>query len=105
MSPGIWDGCVKIHEGCGGVCRWVEAVDRRGVGYTGECLHCGGQDLPTEQMIPLEPYTHEQVLRVAPCDALASLKWDESGDWDANQHRLRQIVDSVVQRPPAARRA
>jgi len=95
----MWDGCVKIHEGCGGVCRWVEAVDRPHVGYTGECLHCGRRNLPVEEMIPLEDFSGRQLLRVAPTDALAGLEWDEYDDWESNQARLRAIVDEVVRRP------
>jgi hypothetical protein len=97
--PNIWDGCVKIHKACGGVCRWVEAVTRLGAGYHGECLHCGATELYTEEMIPLQDFDERQLLRVAPTDALAGLEWSEYDDWETNQARLRAVVDEVVRKP------
>ncbi|WP_210408984.1 hypothetical protein [Halorhabdus rudnickae] len=96
--PNIWQGCVKIHQGCGGVCRWVEAIDRPGVGYTGECCHCGSTDIPTEQMIPLKDYSDRRLLRVGPTEALADIEWDEQADWEENQARLSAIVDEIMRR-------
>lgn len=99
MTAKIWEACVKIHAGCGGVCRWVEAVERPHVGYTGECLFCDTTNIAVEQMIPLEDFTERQLLRVSPTDTLAGLEWDEHDDWESNQARLREIVDDVVRRP------
>lgn len=93
--PSRWKFCVKIHENCGGVCRWVEAVERRGVGWTGECIVCGEENIPCEQMIPLRAFDHEEILQVDPGD-LRDLEWDKGTDWDANQDRLTSEVDSLV---------
>jgi hypothetical protein len=78
--------------GCGGVCRWVEAIDRPAVGYTGECRTCDDTNLPREQMIPLEFLDYEDVYsEIGPRD-LAKLTWDNSEDWETNQEQLAQEV-------------
>lgn len=94
--PNIWDECAKIHKGCGGVCRWIEAIDHPGVGYTGDCTACDDTNLPTEAMIPIEGVPNQQLLRVAPCSTLAQLEWDEQSNWETNQERLRITVDGIV---------
>ncbi len=81
-----WDGHVKIHEGCGGVCRWVEAVLRPGVGYHGECLACGADELPVEQMIPMPK--EMSVTEATATPDLESAEWDDDADFDENMHRL-----------------
>ena len=59
-----WEDCAKIHEGCGGIVRWVEAVHWKGVGYYGECLHCGEDHLTVEEIIPLENTSIEQATEI-----------------------------------------
>jgi hypothetical protein len=86
----------KIHEACGGLVRWVEAVDRPGVGWTGECLDCGRENIPRERMIPLDLDSDEQaVLLVNETDReiLARLEWNEDADWTENQNRLREAIN------------
>lgn len=85
----MWDGHVKIHEGCGGVCRWVEAVLRPGVGYHGECLACGADELPVEQMMPL-PSELSVTEVTALKDEYADAEWDDDASFDENMARLYQ---------------
>jgi hypothetical protein len=88
-----WEGCVKIHENCGGVVRWVEAIHTPGVGYYGECVGCGETEIVVEDVIPIEEVDHREVRLVAP-DELESLEWDDSADWDKNQDRLSSEVSA-----------
>lgn len=89
--PRRWKHCVKIHEGCGGICRWVEAVEDPNVGYTGECITCGEEEIVVEGMIPLEGFGTQDLLDVSPSD-LAELSWDDESGWEANQRRLGDEV-------------
>ncbi|AAM88760.1 hypothetical protein PhiCh1p87 [Natrialba phage PhiCh1] len=86
-----WEFCAKIHEDCGGVVRWVEAVDTPGVGYQGECLGCGETEIVVEAIIPIEDLGPSDVLELNPAD-LDDLRWDYDADFDENQERLLQEV-------------
>lgn len=44
-------GWAKIHAGCGGLVRYVEAWDQPGVGWTGECVHCGSTRIDEERIV------------------------------------------------------
>jgi len=92
----MWDGCVKIHENCGGVCRWVEAIDRRGVDYTGECTACGKTNIPVGGMIPIEFASRVEVLNVAPCETLELLEWSDDDTWEQNQERLGTTLSMLL---------
>lgn len=88
-----WEDCTKIHLNCGGLCRWVEAVQRPAVGYHGECLHCNTNRLPVEQMIPLrdtQPQDFDEISK----EILAELEWDHSSNWENNQERLTEKVNA-----------
>lgn len=82
----------KIHEGCGGVVRWVEAVHRQSVGYTGECLECGEKNIVIEDIIPIEApdFDLKKGIWTSDLDVREGLEWDEAVDWESNQERLRQ---------------
>lgn len=91
-----FSGCIKIHEGCGGHVRWIEAVRRPGVGYHGECLECGEGMLAVEQIIPVElpddvrqarehEYWGTRRLKV-----WRDLSWDGGVDWETNQQRIQE---------------
>lgn len=87
----------KIHEGCGGYVRWVEAYDQPGVGYSGECLACGVERLPMEAIIPIRAdpeQTGYQLVQDVDKDVLADLEWDDSDEFMENQKRLRRVIDS-----------
>lgn len=86
-----WEDCAKIHEGCGGLVRWVEAIRTPGVGYKGECTACGVEELVVEEIIPIEDYRPRDLYSVPPSE-LASLEWNEAVDWEANQDRLSSEV-------------
>jgi len=86
VTPKTWGDCVKLHANCGGICRWVEAVETPGVGWFGECRHCGQSGLPKEAMVPVE--TAVQELMAVPLDERREAGWEESGPWDWNQWRL-----------------
>lgn len=82
----MWDGHVKVHEGCGGVCRWVEAVLTPGVGYQGECLFCGAEELVVEEMIPMP--TELSVAEARSMGELENAEWYDDDDFDTNMTRL-----------------
>lgn len=82
-----YDGCVKIHENCGGVIRWVEALDMPGVGYTGDCIHCPAEHIVVERMIPVERFDVNEVCGM-PKEVLEGLEWDHDEDFETNQERL-----------------
>ena len=90
-----WPGCLKFHEHCGGIVRWVEAVHTPGVGYTGECTRCCEENIVVEDIVPVEV---PDGVRVAEWkqqldgDEFDGVTWDDETDWDANQERLRQRV-------------
>jgi len=87
-----WEGCIKIHEGCGGMVRWVEAIDKPGVGYFGECMNCG-DELVVEQIIPIEDIEVLEANRVK-IDEKAELEWNDDSSWDENQEQLKQEIES-----------
>lgn len=81
----------KIHEGCGGVIRWVEAIDQPGVGWTGECRHCGDERITIEEMLPIPGLDVETAFK-ADREWLAELRWNDEDTWRKNQKRLNQQV-------------
>lgn len=86
--------CVKIHEGCGGIVRWVEAINTPGVGWHGECLHCGAECLPIESLLPVRGLDMETA-RNASTRELRGLEWDDDDTWRHNQKRLAKEVESL----------
>lgn len=87
----------KIHEGCGGYVRWVEAFDQPGVGYTGECLWCGHSRIVVEDIIPIKArpdQTGYQLVKDVDPDTLAELEWDDDADFEENQKRLREVINT-----------
>lgn len=85
----------KIHEGCGGLVRWVEAFDDPHVGYTGECLECGDERVVIEDIIPIrcpDGKIATDVVNAADIGTLRDLSWDADADWDENQERLQQVI-------------
>jgi hypothetical protein len=85
----------KIHEGCGGLVRWVEAIGTPGVHYTGECLECDTEGIPTEQIIPIETRDGSVGLELyndADLETLRDLEWDEDDSFDENQERLHEVL-------------
>ena len=91
MTRDEWDRSTKIHEGCGGICRWAEAIDRPGVGQHGECTACGATALPIEHMIPLEGVGVDTV-REVDTTTLGGLSWDEDSSWDENQAQFEEVI-------------
>jgi hypothetical protein len=90
-------GTMKVHENCGGLIRWVEAVETPAVGYVGHCLRCNAENIVVEDMIPIqtEPGEHpHEIVNQAGADSLADLEWDDDASWDENQSRLRNKVVS-----------
>lgn len=85
-----WKRCVKIHEDCGGLVRWVEAVNTPGVGYVGECLECRRDRLSIEDIIPLKMRREDVPLEDR--DTLAGLEWDHDASFADNQRRLSEEV-------------
>lgn len=88
---------LKLHEGCGGLVRWVEAYDDPHVGYTGECLECSSDRLPVEHIIPVEiddGRTATDLYNDADVETLRELEWDDTTAWDANQDRLREAIEA-----------
>ena len=85
----------KIHEGCGGLVRWVEAYDRPSVGYTGECVECGRENIPVENIIPIRAdsgQTGMQLVSDVQQKTLAGLEWDDDEDFTENQALLREEI-------------
>jgi hypothetical protein len=89
--PSTYEHCVKIHEGCGGIVRWVEAIDRPAVGYYGHCTRCDDEGIPVEHMLPLDFLTHTEALDMDAA-AFRELSWDDDADFDANQRRLQAVL-------------
>lgn len=86
---------LKIHEHCGGMVRWVEAYDRPGVGFTGECLECGREGIVVESIIPIRCDSDETAVDLyneVPIETLRDLEWDDDDEWNHNQKRLQQKV-------------
>lgn len=90
-----WTDCTKIHEDCGGVIRWVEAVKTPGVGWTGECLQCGEENIDIEDMLPVRGLEVEDAF-AAPVEDLRELRWDEQDTWRHNQKRLAKEVETLA---------
>lgn len=86
-----WTDCTKIHEDCGGIVRWVEAVHKPGVGWTGECLYCEEQGIVVEDMLPIRGLDVEDAAEVD-LQTRRELEWDESDTWRHNQKRLAEEV-------------
>lgn len=95
-----WQGCLKIHEGCGGHVRWVEAVRRPGVGYHGDCLGCNETELPVEQIIPIELPDDVRQAREHEywdefdLDTWRRLVWNDDRDWERNQYRIQRALNA-----------
>lgn len=88
-------GTAKIHEGCGGLVRWVEAVKQPGVRWTGHCLKCEAEPLTIEDIVPVRPERDLEPIEVVnqtSTQTLAELQWDDEADWDENQARLRELI-------------
>lgn len=93
----------KIHEGCGGLVRWVEAVDRPGVGWTGECQGCDTEGIVTERIIPVCTRDHADLFDQL--DDLGirqrrDLTWVDGADWETNQERLANQVRALAEGQP-----
>lgn len=93
---------IKIHEGCGGRIRWVEAIDTPGVGYTGECTECLEESVVTEDIIPIEvrgdaggfagKFDIRDTVLETEKDELAELSWEDDDSHDENQERIQSEV-------------
>jgi len=93
-----WENCMKIHEGCGGLVKWVEAIETPGVGYFGKCMYCQTGQIVVEQIIPIEKAKVEAgvFLDSGEPEKLANLEWHEDDTWNENQERLKQeIMDEL----------
>lgn len=97
-------GWAKIHEGCGGLCRYVEAVDVVGTGWTCECLHCEATNIPDECVVfvtdPAVPLGGDATtLRKADPRLLRDLSYptetQESEGFAAAQEELRDQLQEV----------
>lgn len=99
-------GWAKIHDGCGGLVRWVEAYARPGVGWVGECLDCREENIVEERIVFVtDPAVPEEIgdaqdLVDEPKDALAELEYpmdvQESEGFDAAQDALYEQIEEVV---------
>ena len=86
---------MKIHEGCGGLVRWVEAVNTPGVGYFGECDHCNTRRLVVEEIVPVElpdGMRYEEFVEQHDPDDYADVYWDEDADWESNQSQIEVVA-------------
>ena len=90
---------MKIHEGCGGLVRWVEAVKRPGVGYTGHCLHCDTEGIVVERIIPVKRAKVEAGVFLDNYDfkALRKLEWKDEDSFEENQERLKNEIESALE--------
>lgn len=89
-----WAGCVKFHEDCGGMVRWVEAIHTPGVGYYGECVQCH-ERLDVEEIVPVEVPDGKRIAefkRELDGGEFDGVRWNDSADWDENQNRLREAL-------------
>lgn len=93
-----WENCEKIHAGCGGRVKWVEAINTPGVGYYGKCTHCGNNTLPLEKIIPIEYAKVEAgvLWEETKIYELAELEWDDQQSWEQNQERLKQEIEDLL---------
>jgi hypothetical protein len=83
-----YEDCVKIHEGCGGLVRWVEAVDTPGVQWQGECLHCHSERLVIEEILPLK--MRREDVPIGDIQTLRELEWNDETTWQNNQERISE---------------
>ncbi|WP_049937174.1 hypothetical protein [Haloplanus natans] len=85
---------LKIHEGCGGLVYWVEALETPGVGYFGKCRKCSVDRIPVEQMIPVNVIDFEdepvEIASKVRSEKLEDLAWDQDSSWEKNQERLQE---------------
>lgn len=89
----------KVHENCGGLVRWVEALDRPAVHFTGECQHCGEENIVQERIIPIEvrdDREYRNLIRGMPESERAELEWDDDAEWRDNQKRFAQQIEGAV---------
>jgi len=93
-----WDNCMKIHEGCGGLCKWVEAIETPGVGYYGKCMACQTGQILVEQMIPIDRAKVEAgvFLENGEPEKLDDIKWNKKDSWEENQERLKQEIVDIL---------
>jgi UDP-glucose 6-dehydrogenase len=90
-----WTDIAKIHEGCGGQVRWVEAVLEPGIGFAGECLRCDATRLVVEGIIPIDALRPRDI-REIPADELADIEWDNRDGWTENQERIAEQLDDYI---------
>lgn len=97
---------IKIHENCGGIVRWVEAIDQPGVQWTGDCRRCTQDGIVIEQIIALfddsdleATTTLRDRVESISAEDLADLEWDDDADIQENRRRLK---DEVIQMAPEA---
>jgi len=86
---------VKLHEGCGGVVAWREALGRPAVHFTGECQHCDADALAQEQILPVEVHGNDEYRRAVrdlPLAERAALAWNDDAEWRDNQQRLAREI-------------
>lgn len=86
-----WEDHAKLHDGCGGIVRWVEAIQTPGVGYYGECLFCGEEHIVVEDILPVRALTPQEASDIPVTDR-RELEWDDDDTWRHNQKRLGQEV-------------
>lgn len=91
-----WPNCVKIHENCGGIVRWVEAIMTPGVGYQGECVECGEGELVVEEILPVElpddvrsAHQHE-FWGAYRLKNWRDMEWDAEASWEENQQQFKE---------------
>lgn len=90
---------VKIHEACGGIVRWVEALNQPGVHYTGECMHCASENIPEEHIIPLAyrgDGEYRQAIRSMDLEKRRELQWDDDADFGENQKRFAKQIQGAA---------
>jgi hypothetical protein len=102
-------GWVKLHAGCGGLVRYVEAYDDPHVGWTGQCCHCDRDGIVEEHIVFItEPAIPEQSAREfamegPPASTLADLEYplavQERDGFDAAQRELRERLRDFVEGP------
>lgn len=89
-----WDGCMKIHQGCGGLVKWTEALETPGVGYYGKCEACQTSQIVQEQIIPVDESKVDAklLLKNKESDRLSDLEWVNEATWFENQERLKKEI-------------
>jgi len=93
-----WSGCTKIHENCGGLIKWVEAIHTPGVGYFGKCERCTEDGILVERIIPIETAQPELGVLIENGDheSIAELRWEDKDSWEENQERLKQEIEEAL---------